>query len=92
MPDTQTLEERMSHVEQDLAKLKSQFDGLYAKHGDTDQSTARTNGGSAAVNSPRGANPWLDGAGMFRNDPLFDDWQCAIAEYRRAVDADADAP
>ena len=45
MPQTLTLEERVSHVERGLAKLMSQ-----------------------------GVNPWLDGAGMFRDDPLFDDW------------------
>jgi hypothetical protein len=32
---------------------------------------------------PDNGNPWLDGAGMFRDDPLFDDWQRAIAQYRR---------
>jgi hypothetical protein len=31
-------------------------------------------------------NPWLAMAGMFRNDPLFDEWQAAIEEYRRKVD------
>ena len=29
---------------------------------------------------------------MFRDDPLFDQWQRAIAEYRREVDGIADAP
>ena len=29
-------------------------------------------------------------AGMFKDDPLFDDWQKAIAEYRRQVDNDPD--
>ena len=46
----------------------------------------------AAVDLPQRANPWLSGAGMFRDDPLFDDWQKAIAEYRRAVNGDADTP
>jgi hypothetical protein len=36
-------------------------------------------------------NPWVQGAGMFRDDPLFDQWQAAIAEYRREVDEDPDA-
>jgi hypothetical protein len=31
-------------------------------------------------------NPWLAVAGMFRNNPLFDEWQAAIEEYRRKVD------
>jgi hypothetical protein len=37
-------------------------------------------------------NPWVQGAGMFRDDPLFDQWQAAIAEYRREVEEDPDAP
>jgi hypothetical protein len=35
-------------------------------------------------------NPWLAVGGMFRNDPLFDEWQEAIAEYRRKVDEEED--
>jgi predicted RNase H-like HicB family nuclease len=35
-------------------------------------------------------NPWDAVAGMFRDDPLFDEWQEAIAEYRRKVDEDQD--
>jgi predicted RNase H-like HicB family nuclease len=31
-------------------------------------------------------------AGMFKDDPLFDEWQQAIADYRRAVDEDPDVP
>jgi hypothetical protein len=38
------------------------------------------------------SNPWLDGAGMFRDDPLFDDWQRAIAEYRAEANQRVDAP
>jgi predicted RNase H-like HicB family nuclease len=35
-------------------------------------------------------NPWDAVAGMFRDDPLFDEWQDAIAAYRRKVDEDED--
>jgi hypothetical protein len=31
-------------------------------------------------------NPWDAVAGIFRDEPLFDQWQEAIAEYRRNVD------
>jgi hypothetical protein len=31
-------------------------------------------------------NPWLEMAGMFRNNRLFDEWQAAIEEHRRKVD------
>lgn len=33
-------------------------------------------------------NPWVQGAGMFRDDPQFDEWQAAILQYRRQVDQD----
>ena len=35
-------------------------------------------------------NPWLAVAGIFQNDPLFDEWQAAIEEYRRKVDEEED--
>src|SRR5580700_1133680 len=71
MPPTPSIEERVSHVEQDLAKLKVQVDRV------------SPNGSSAETGPCQSTNPWLEGAGMFRDDPLFDDWQQAIAEYRR---------
>jgi len=41
---------------------------------------------------PEPVNPWLKGAGMFRDNPLFDAWQDAINAYRRSVDQDSEAP
>ena len=35
-------------------------------------------------------NPWLRMAGIFRDDPDFEQWQVEIAEYRRQVEADPD--
>ncbi len=46
----------------------------------------------ASIELPDGVNPWLAGAGMFCDDPLFDDWQQAIADYRRQANETADAP
>jgi hypothetical protein len=46
----------------------------------------------AALDVPNGENPWLDGIGMFRDDPLFDEWQRAIAENRRDANQQADTP
>jgi hypothetical protein len=40
--------------------------------------------------TPLEENPWVQGAGMFRDDPQFDEWQAAIQEYRRQVDEDAE--
>jgi hypothetical protein len=34
--------------------------------------------------------PAIWGIGMFRDDPLFDEWQAAIEEYRRKVDEEED--
>ena len=80
MPPTPSIEERVLHVEQDLARLKVQVDRI------------SLNGGSAETGSPQSGNPWLEGAGMFRDDPLFDDWQHAIAEYRREAERGTGAP
>lgn len=41
---------------------------------------------------PQDANPWVDGAGMFKDDPYFDQWQQAIAENRRKLDEDPEIP
>ena len=38
------------------------------------------------------ANPWAEHAGMFKDDPYFDEWQQAIAENRRKIEADLDIP
>ncbi|MDP6117556.1 MAG: hypothetical protein QF437_05645 [Planctomycetota bacterium] len=46
----------------------------------------------AAVELPDGANAWTEGAGMFRDDPLFDEWQQAIADYRREGNSNLDSP
>jgi hypothetical protein len=37
-------------------------------------------------------NPWVEFAGMFKDDPYFDEWQEAIAENRRKVDEDPEIP
>ena len=36
-------------------------------------------------------NPWLRFAGMFKDDPLFDEWKAAIREYRAQRDPDPDS-
>ena len=81
MANTPTLEERVSHIEQGLAELRSRLDRMPAENGSAAEDATNVHG-----------NPRLEGAGMFRDDPLFDDWQRAIADYRREVDSDPDAP
>jgi hypothetical protein len=38
------------------------------------------------------ANPWSEFAGMFKDDPYFEEWQEAIAENRRRIDENPDIP
>jgi predicted RNase H-like HicB family nuclease len=44
------------------------------------------------VPGPPPANPWVEFAGMFKDDPYFDEWQEAIAENRRRADEEPDLP
>lgn len=37
-------------------------------------------------------NPWVEYAGMFRDDPYFAEWQQAIAENRQKIDEDPSIP
>jgi hypothetical protein len=46
----------------------------------------------ASIDLPDEDNPWLAGAGMFQDDPLFTEWQQAIADYRLEANKDADGP
>jgi hypothetical protein len=61
-----------------------------------EQLQARLRGGaellSLDVPSPTESNPWVDGAGMFKDDPYFEEWQRAIAENRRKMDEDPEIP
>jgi hypothetical protein len=37
------------------------------------------------------ADPWMQFAGMFKDDPWIEDWKKSVEEYRRSVDEDPDA-
>lgn len=37
-------------------------------------------------------HPLAEYAGMFRDNPLFDEWQQAIEDYRRQIDEDPSIP
>jgi hypothetical protein len=43
-----------------------------------------------SLDVPGTDNPWVTFQGMFKDDPLFDEWQQAIAENRRKADEDPD--
>ncbi len=47
---------------------------------------------SMEVDEPQPPHPMLRFAGVFKDDPLFDDVMEEIAAYRREVDADEGAP
>jgi hypothetical protein len=46
----------------------------------------------SVIELPGEMNPWLSGAGVLRDDPLFEDWRQAMADYRREADQAEDAP
>lgn len=57
-----------------------------------EQLRARIEGGSELISleMPGVEHPLARFAGMFENDPLFDQWQESIREYRRRVESDSD--
>jgi hypothetical protein len=68
-------------AEEALEKLRDLFDHRLA-------------GGAQLVplEVPDSDNPWMKMAGIFKDDPLFDDWQQAIADYRQKVEDDPEIP
>jgi hypothetical protein len=36
------------------------------------------------------STPWVKFAGMFKDDPLIDDWKRAMSDYRKEVEQDPD--
>lgn len=52
----------------------------------------RLNNGAELISLevPRTDNPWLRIEGVYKDDPLFDEWQAAIAEYRRQKDLEVE--
>jgi predicted RNase H-like HicB family nuclease len=36
-------------------------------------------------------DPWMELAGMFKDDPWIDDWKRSVEDYRKQVDEDPDA-
>ena len=58
------------------------------------QFAARLDAGTQIVpmGVPPAAWPWDDVLGMFKDDPLFDEWQAAIAEHRRERDGNDEEP
>src|SRR5438128_1544071 len=59
-----------------------------------EQLQARVQAGAAivALDVPAEPHPLVKFAGMFEHNPLFDEWKAEMAEYRRTIDDDPDAP
>lgn len=43
------------------------------------------------IEAPKSEHPWMKFAGMYKNNPLFDDVLSNIAAYRRELDAEMDS-
>jgi hypothetical protein len=59
-----------------------------------EQLQARLRAGAELVSleMPRAENPWQEFAGMFKDDPYFEEWQQSIADNRRKIDEDPEIP
>src|SRR5438445_6651803 len=59
-----------------------------------EQLQARMKAGAAivALDVSSEPHPLVKYAGMFENNPLFDEWRAEMAEYRRKIDEDPDIP
>jgi hypothetical protein len=44
------------------------------------------------VELPGSESPWTKVAGIYKDDPLFEEWRQAMADYRRQIDDDPDSP
>lgn len=67
--------------EKALAKLKKQLQARLKKGAEL-----------VPVELTPQAHPWVEFAGMFKDDPWIDDWKQSVDEYRRAKDAEPDLP
>jgi hypothetical protein len=66
--------------EEALAKLRAKIE-------------SRLKNGTELVGLEVGAvpHPWMEFAGMFKDDPWIEDWKRSVEEYRKKVDEDPDA-
>jgi hypothetical protein len=65
--------------EEALAKLKEQF-----------QARLRNGAEIVPLDLASPQHPWMEFAGMFKDDPLLEEWKQAMADYRRKIDEDPD--
>ena len=58
-----------------------------------EQCEARLHQGAELISLELGTtpHPWMEFAGMFKDDPLLDQWKKDVEEYRQKIDDDPDA-
>ena len=66
--------------EEALAKLRAKIESRLKK-------------GAQVVGLEVGApfDPWMEFAGMFKDDPWIEDWKRSVEEYRKKVDEDQES-
>lgn len=67
--------------EEALAKLRAKIERRLKK-------------GAEVVGLEVGApsDPWMEFAGMFKDDPWIEDWKRSVEEYRKKVDENQESP
>lgn len=76
----------------DLSAEGATREEVIAKLRDQVQDRLRNGSQIVALDIPAASNPWVEFAGMFKDDPLLPEWKAAMAEYRRQIDAEPDGP
>jgi len=72
----------------DLSAQGATREEVLAKLRDQLESRLREGSEVVSLDVPTEPHPLARFAGMFKDDPLFDNWQKSIAKYRREADAD----
>ena len=67
--------------EEALARLREEIQALFKKSGTE----------VVALEIGHDPHPWLEFAGMHKDDPWIEDWKRSVAEYRRKVEEDPNA-
>ncbi len=80
-----TLAARVATLEKELARLRRLVEPA-ARSGNRVPRPPRRK------KTPSAEEAWLRMGGIFKDDPLFDRWQQAIADYRREVEEDPNRP
>ena len=53
-----------------------------------DRKPSQERSGTGDTGDRRNPHPWMEFAGMFKDDPWIEDWKRSVEEYREQVDED----